>query len=68
MLSDRENKTLSISEINIPAALTTYMCQFVEFQLDRDYHIIGSEPDLVNEELTHHIVMYGCPDDNAGKA
>ena len=56
------NTTFTVSPV--PGQETTYMIQTFEFpDATSDYHIVAYQPHIDNEHVTHHMVMYGCPDD-----
>ena len=47
-------------ETEVPNVETTYMCMLFEFPSYDDFHIIASTPYLDNEDVMHHILIYGC--------
>ncbi|GFN79656.1 DBH-like monooxygenase protein 1 [Plakobranchus ocellatus] len=51
---------LTFQEITIPSRETNYFCMTFDLPQDQDYHVIGDEPIIDNEEVLHHIVVYGC--------
>ena len=60
---------ITLDETTVPAKETTYICQ--SFNLEdylpdptKPYHAVGSEPLLVNENVMHHIIVYGCEDES----
>ncbi|KAJ3212464.1 hypothetical protein HDU82_001315 [Entophlyctis luteolus] len=54
----------------IPSQLTSYYCTHVKVPADQKYHIVQYEaiivnPDLKENSLVHHIVLYGCSQEPA---
>ncbi|XP_055862636.1 MOXD1 homolog 1-like [Biomphalaria glabrata] len=50
----------------VPAKETIYMCQIFNFEqmaAPGDYHVIAVQPILDNRYVIHHIVLFGCTDD-----
>jgi len=48
----------------VPAQVTTYMCQTFQFpETDRDYHAVAMQPNIDNEYVMHHMLLYGCTED-----
>lgn len=50
----------------VPAKETTYMCQIYDFEKlvpQGDYHLVAVEPLIDNKYVMHHIVLFGCRDD-----
>ncbi|KAH9503110.1 hypothetical protein Btru_069976 [Bulinus truncatus] len=68
-LNDTDVHTLNISlpeGTKVPAKPTTYMCQIYDFENlapHGDYQLIAVEPLLVNKYVMHHMVLFGCKDD-----
>ncbi|KAH9503104.1 hypothetical protein Btru_069965 [Bulinus truncatus] len=68
-LNDTDVHTLNISlpeGTKVPAKPTTYMCQIYDFENlapHGDYQLIAVEPLLVNKYVVHHMVLFGCSDD-----
>ena len=46
----------------VPKEETTYMCMTFELPNDDEYHMIAYEPIIANENVMHHIVVFGCED------
>ncbi|XP_033727074.1 tyramine beta-hydroxylase-like [Pecten maximus] len=57
-----KNMSLRIPRTFVPDAKTSYLCVKLDMPTDVDYHIIGLEPLIDNEHATHHIIMFGCED------
>ena len=36
------------------------MCMLFEFPSQDDFHIVATTPYLDNEDIMHHIIIYGC--------
>uniref|UniRef100_A0A2C9JLJ9 Copper type II ascorbate-dependent monooxygenase C-terminal domain-containing protein n=1 Tax=Biomphalaria glabrata TaxID=6526 RepID=A0A2C9JLJ9_BIOGL len=68
-LNESDVHTLNMSlpsGTKVPAKPTTYMCQIYDFESlvpAGDYHLIAVEPRLDNKYVMHHIVLFGCTDD-----
>ncbi|XP_071096535.1 tyramine beta-hydroxylase-like isoform X2 [Haliotis cracherodii] len=56
------NFTIRFPETEVPAEDTTYMCMIFDVPSDRDYHYIASKPLIDNDNVMHHVVVYGCTD------
>ncbi|XP_046567536.1 DBH-like monooxygenase protein 1 [Haliotis rubra] len=59
---DVRNFTIRFPETDVPAEDTTYICMIFDVPSDQDYHYIGSKPLIDNENVMHHVVVYGCSD------
>ena len=55
--------TLRLDRTAVPAQETTYMCQAFTLPNDRDYHLFASKPEIDNDYIMHHTLVYGCSDD-----
>ncbi|XP_071097402.1 DBH-like monooxygenase protein 1 [Haliotis cracherodii] len=56
------NFTIRFPETEVPAEDTTYICMIFDVPSDRDYHYIASKPLIDNDNVMHHVVVYGCTD------
>ncbi|XP_053375721.1 dopamine beta-hydroxylase-like [Mercenaria mercenaria] len=63
-LSDPDivSHTVRLSESDVPAEETTYICQVLDVPSDKDYHLVAAEPYIDNVNVMHHIIVYGCSD------
>ncbi|XP_046567590.1 DBH-like monooxygenase protein 1 homolog [Haliotis rubra] len=59
---DVRNFTIRFPETDVPAEDTTYICMIFNVPSDQDYHYIGSKPLIDNENVMHHVIVYGCSD------
>ena len=50
----------------VPAKETTYMCMTFDLPQDGDFHVIADQPNIDNEYVAHHILIYGC-DNGSGE-
>ncbi|XP_048245467.1 uncharacterized protein LOC124143521 [Haliotis rufescens] len=57
---DTQNITLRFPRVAVPAKETTYMCMVFDIPSDQDYHMIAYKPEIDNDNVMHHIVIYGC--------
>ena len=56
------NVTLTFPRMAVPDKATSYTCLSFDLPTDGDYHMIAFEPVVDNEEVLHHIALYGCND------
>lgn len=63
-LSDPDviKKEVRLTQTDVPAKETTYICQVLDLPTDKDYHLVAVEPYIDNINVMHHIVAYGCTD------
>ncbi|KAK6967850.1 Tyramine beta-hydroxylase [Biomphalaria glabrata] len=64
------NFTVSLGT-KVPAKETTYMCQIFDFEkmaVADDYHVVAVEPVLDNKYVIHHMVLFGCRDNQVAIA
>lgn len=54
------NLSFTFPETRVPARETTYYCQLFDLPVDDDYHLVATEPILVNKDTVHHILLFGC--------
>ncbi|CAG2237960.1 Temptin [Mytilus edulis] len=54
------NTTIRFPETAVPAEETTYSCMIFNLPSDQDYHLMAYEPNIDNEMVMHHIIIYGC--------
>ncbi|XP_046360947.2 uncharacterized protein LOC124138380 isoform X1 [Haliotis rufescens] len=54
------NLSFTFPETRVPARETTYYCQLFDLPVDDDYHLVATEPILVNRDTVHHILLFGC--------
>ncbi|XP_033727124.1 uncharacterized protein LOC117316569 isoform X2 [Pecten maximus] len=57
-----KNISLRIPRTVVPPSETSYYCVKFPLPTDVDYHIVGLKPLIDNENVVHHIIMYGCDD------
>ncbi|XP_061190243.1 dopamine beta-hydroxylase-like [Saccostrea echinata] len=57
-----KNITLRYPETKVPFYETSYFCMTFELPNDGDYHLIATTPNIDNEYVMHHILLYGCDD------
>ncbi|KAH9503101.1 hypothetical protein Btru_069960 [Bulinus truncatus] len=68
-LNETDVKSLNLTiknDTRVPAKETTYICQIFDLEqmvAKDDYHTIAVEPVLDNKYVIHHIVLFGCTDD-----
>ncbi|XP_071097544.1 dopamine beta-hydroxylase-like [Haliotis cracherodii] len=62
---DTLNVTLQFPRTAVPAKETTYMCMVFDMPSDVDHHLIGYKPYIDNDNVMHHILIYGCDDSDA---
>ncbi|NP_001191657.1 dopamine beta hydroxylase-like protein precursor [Aplysia californica] len=53
-------KELKLVRSPVPASETTYFCQVFDLDLDRDMHMVATEPMIDASQVVHHILMFGC--------
>lgn len=53
---------LRIPKLKVPNKQTSYMCQLFDLSSigNNTYHMIGTKPIIDNEDITHHILLFGC--------
>ncbi|XP_021380223.1 uncharacterized protein LOC110467403 [Mizuhopecten yessoensis] len=54
-----QNVTLKFPRTDVPSHVTNYYCQIFDLP-DGDFHLVGTRPIIDNQELTHHILLFGC--------
>jgi len=50
----------------VPAQETTYMCQAFDLPqvvVSTPHHMVAVRPNIVNMNVAHHILVYGCNKD-----
>ncbi|CAL1525882.1 unnamed protein product [Lymnaea stagnalis] len=58
------NITKQFPRFLVPAQETSYYCMTYDLPADQEYHIIAFEPVIVNRDVMHHILFYGCVSDS----
>ena len=56
-----------MNRTKVPAKHTTYMCASFELPHDQEYHVVAHEPVIDNANIMHHMIYYGCADNEANK-
>ncbi|XP_059172056.1 dopamine beta-hydroxylase-like [Physella acuta] len=48
--------------MNVPENLTSYVCdlQRIPIALDVPYHAVAFEPIIINHDVMHHMILFGC--------
>ncbi|XP_060580835.1 DBH-like monooxygenase protein 2 isoform X1 [Ruditapes philippinarum] len=57
---DTFNITVRFPETEVPNKETTYMCITFELPMDKEYHLVATEPVIDNADIMHHTLVYGC--------
>ncbi|XP_067661007.1 DBH-like monooxygenase protein 1 [Haliotis asinina] len=57
---DTQNLTLRFPRTQVPAQETTYKCMLFDVPQDQDYHVVAIKPYIDNDNVMHHILLYGC--------
>eukprot|EP00105_Crassostrea_gigas_P028554 XP_011450241.1 PREDICTED: dopamine beta-hydroxylase-like [Crassostrea gigas] len=47
----------------VPAEKTTYTCMVVEVPEMEDHHMVANKPLIDNENVMHHLLVYGCQEE-----
>ena len=56
-------ESLVFPNTSVPAVETNYYCMTFELQnVDTDYHLIATRPIVKNQNVVHHMLLYGCKD------
>ncbi|OWF46130.1 tyramine beta-hydroxylase-like [Mizuhopecten yessoensis] len=55
-----QNITVRFPMTAVPANETNYYCMLFELPTDEDYHMVATTPYIDNEEVMHHIILFGC--------
>lgn len=50
----------------VPAEKTTYTCMVVEVPEMEDHHMVANKPLIDNENVMHHLLVYGCQGNQKG--
>lgn len=58
--ADVERLKVTLDQTNVPAQETTYICQHFKIPTDKDYHVIAYKPEIDNNIVMHHILLFGC--------
>lgn len=61
-LNTTKSLKLVIPQTAVPPNETTYICHAFKMPNDTKYHGIGMIPEIVNKEIMHHILLFGCSD------
>lgn len=53
---------IRLPETEVPQDLTTYICQAqrIPLPMDVSYHAVAFEPLIVNKNIMHHMIVFGC--------
>ncbi|XP_067661768.1 tyramine beta-hydroxylase-like [Haliotis asinina] len=57
-----KERVLRIPRTPIPSTETTYICMTFDLDDSQDYHMIATKPEIDNDNIMHHIILYGCND------
>ncbi|XP_056001096.1 tyramine beta-hydroxylase-like isoform X2 [Ostrea edulis] len=57
---DVKTLDLKLERTTVPSTTSTWMCQILPWPVEGDFHVIGSKPRIDNDDITHHIVAFGC--------
>jgi len=60
LYSATKNITIRFPETEVPNLETNYYCMMFELPQDGDYHMVANTPYIDNDEVMHHILMFGC--------
>ncbi|XP_069121902.1 DBH-like monooxygenase protein 1 [Argopecten irradians] len=58
--NDIQNITIRFPETAVPPTETNYFCMLFDLPTDGDYHMVATTPYIDNEEVMHHILLFGC--------
>ncbi|CAH1784319.1 unnamed protein product [Owenia fusiformis] len=61
---DVRNVSVRFPPTQVPPTETNYYCMAVELPGDGDYHLIATSPIIDNAYVMHHIIMFGCKDED----
>ena len=64
--SDTQVLSLTLSTTEIPPAASTSIVQAFTLPNDvvnGDFYVVGHDPLIVNDEILHHMIFLGCPDE-----
>ncbi|XP_060084217.1 tyramine beta-hydroxylase-like [Ylistrum balloti] len=59
-----QNITVRFPETEVPSTATNYYCMLFELPSDDDYHMVATVPFIDNEEVMHHMILFGCDETN----
>ncbi|KAL3870614.1 hypothetical protein ACJMK2_038662 [Sinanodonta woodiana] len=57
------NLTVRFPVSAVPPKETTYKCMMFKLPQDGDYHLVANKAIIDNVNMMHHIIVYGCGDD-----
>jgi len=58
--ADTVNLTLTLDETNVPTEQNGHICQTFDIPSDKDYHLFATQPIIDNQNVIHHMFLYGC--------
>ncbi|CAH1794491.1 unnamed protein product [Owenia fusiformis] len=61
--ADVRNVTVRFPPTPVPSEETSYICLTVPLPDDGDYHLIAQTPIINNTNVMHHMLLYGCRDE-----
>ncbi|CAH1792669.1 unnamed protein product [Owenia fusiformis] len=61
---DVRNVSVRFPSTQVPATETNYYCMTVELPVDGDYHLIATTPTIDNAYVMHHMLLFGCKEDD----
>ncbi|KAK3764739.1 hypothetical protein RRG08_042048 [Elysia crispata] len=62
--SEVRNIAVVFPVTQVPPTETNYFCMTFDLPSDQDYHMVASEPIISNSDVMHHMLLFGCRDDN----
>ncbi|XP_070174485.1 tyramine beta-hydroxylase-like [Littorina saxatilis] len=60
-----QNITFRFSPTSVPNTETNYFCMTFDLPDDDVYHLVATQPYIDNEQVMHHVILYGCDSDGA---
>ncbi|CAG2219261.1 unnamed protein product [Mytilus edulis] len=52
--------SLRIPATSIPSKQTSYYCMLFSLPSNDTFHLVGTKPIIDNKDITHHILLFGC--------
>ncbi|XP_063420670.1 DBH-like monooxygenase protein 1 [Mytilus trossulus] len=52
--------SLRIPATSIPSKQTSYYCMLFRLPRNDTFHLVGTKPIIDNKDITHHILLFGC--------
>ena len=60
MISDTLNLNVSMTQIHVPAKVSSLVCLEVRLPIDKDYYLLAAKPMIDQAKIVDQIQIFAC--------